>query len=243
MDGFSGVSPIPPGSDPDESQSDVASAPIEIKARSGVTSPAGAQNSGRYGASNKDTRPHSGNKNKETPAASNMPARQKKKPGNLQTVVVSRIEDICKELNLPLNKARRAAKILLGNQYVPNSHLPDVAKITWSKRHGKDLMLTPIQFMDKYWGKYIEEDILSQCDLRRLDNSLFEAVKIYCRNRQLNPLNYLPSPSRKQAARVSIDQHPEIPVDASQKERPKTGRAALAGSAPRGFQVRISIPG
>jgi hypothetical protein len=114
----------------------------------------------------------------------------------IQRAVIKRIRAICLDYRLSTQLASRAARALLGAKYKSDLSLPSSAEVKWCERSGEDRDLTPIEFLEKYWGGYLGEDALFQSDLRRLDISLFDAVKGYCRNHQLPLEDHLPPPSR-----------------------------------------------
>lgn len=58
-------------------------------------------------------------------------------------------------------------------------NLPETAPELYESRN-KDLGETPIDFIKRIWGSYIEAGILFQDDLRRLDPKLIAAVTSYC---------------------------------------------------------------
>ena len=95
--------------------------------------------------------------------------------------------------------SRQAVKALMPELYIePNHVLPRIARIKWAARSGHDLMdPNPINFLERYWGQYLDDGSIDLCELRKLDESLVEAVKIYCKNRALSCKHYLPLPARK----------------------------------------------
>jgi hypothetical protein len=104
---------------------------------------------------------------------------------------------VCRQFDLPADNVEEAARLLRGEII----KLPDVAEVTWAKRSGVDKELNPIQFRDKYWKKYIDAGLMYQIDLKTLDKSLFEAIKIHCRNRQIPPTDQLPPANVARAKR------------------------------------------
>ena len=131
---------------------------------------------------------------------------------DLQAEIIFELESLCEKNGLPLYKARRAARVLLGDQYTPsNLALPNKAKVEWCKRDKKKEN-NPIKFLERHWKKYLIEDVLDQCSLRHLDKSLFEAIKMWCRNRKKNPQHYLPPPALEHA-------RPERPATAGRSVR------------------------
>jgi hypothetical protein len=108
--------------------------------------------------------------------------------------LLTEMEALCRRHKLPVERAKRATQILQNNaQQSGNVTLPECAPETWSQRNDLDRKLNPLEFYEKYWRQY--SSILTQCDLRRLDSSLFEAIKSHCRSRHLNPRDYLPLPA------------------------------------------------
>jgi hypothetical protein len=94
--------------------------------------------------------------------------------------------------------SRAAVKVLLGEKYHPSDlKLPTAPEITWDARPRDENETNPIVFLEQHWGKYMDEGVLDLCALRRLDESLVEAVKTFCRNRNMDYQNYLPPPARK----------------------------------------------
>jgi hypothetical protein len=132
----------------------------------------------------------------------------KESQDEISSLLLEMCEQICAKYGLPSDRARKAAKkaarTLLADKYIVSLTLPDKPPAKWFCRSEDDHRLNPIEFQEKYWGIYIEEGILFQSDLRRLDNSLFGAVKGYCKYRGLDPNDYLPLPARK---KVRSDTH------------------------------------
>lgn len=133
--------------------------------------------------------------------------RQKLQDVKVQDVVADRIFALCREFDLPIKHAKEAVRILLGDAYVLQISLPKAAPAIWSERQGRDRKLNALQFRDKYWGRYLEEGVLSQADLRELDGSLFEAIRAYCKARHIDPKIHLPPPKRGRAKK----KHPSSP--------------------------------
>lgn len=119
------------------------------------------------------------------------------------------VQTLCKRHSIPVGRARRAVQILLNITLLPrNENLPPEPEKLWSKRDGEDLKLNPLEFFEKYWGKYIA--FLTQCDLRKQDLSLFEAIKGHCKSKGYNPTDYLPLPASPRASRKKLTgQRPE----------------------------------
>ena len=124
---------------------------------------------------------------------------------DIQAELIFKIQKLCKDLNarhsqnLNEEKAFRAAQVLLGRHYKPRLRLPRTARVVWSKREGRDHDLNPLQFYKKYWDRYA--DVLTQRDFRRLDQSLFDAIRFHCRQHQLDAKEYLPPPAREHQAK------------------------------------------
>ncbi|HEY4527166.1 MAG TPA: hypothetical protein VJK53_04980 [Candidatus Paceibacterota bacterium] len=107
------------------------------------------------------------------------------------------MDELCAEYDISPELAAEATRRLLRLDSDPSLALPDVAPALWSRREEVDRELTPIEFLNKYWGKYLEAGTLFQRDLRELDKSLFTAIKSYCQYRKLNPIHFLPPPARR----------------------------------------------
>jgi hypothetical protein len=97
--------------------------------------------------------------------------------------------------------ALEAVRVLLGEDFKPaEASLPGEDEVPkWSERHerGEDEE-NPINFLERHWGELMNVGALDQHSLGRLDNSLLEAVRIFCRNRKMEPKAYLPPPARQQ---------------------------------------------
>jgi hypothetical protein len=151
-----------------------------------------------------------------------------------QKAIIKRIRSICLDYGISPGLAARAARVLLGDKYISDISLPSAAPKEWSNRRGADSELTPIEFLNKYWGQYLSSDVLFQADLRRLDEPLFNAIKTYCRNHNLSLKNHLPPPSRTR----SVPQKQRASVRAHSHEAPGhpdgsgvRGRQGLSGPA------------
>jgi len=120
---------------------------------------------------------------------------------SMQEELTSEIKKLCRRLDIPVKNSGAAVRLILGDKYKPTVSLPNEAPATWRGRSGEDENLTPVEFQDKYWGQYIESGALTQSDLRIKDITLFDAINTYCRNRGLNPKEFLPPPSRTRCAR------------------------------------------
>lgn len=111
--------------------------------------------------------------------------------------------EFCDQHGIPDRRANRAAKKaareIMGKYYKESVHPPTTATAIWSERDLSDPdSEDPTRFLEKYWGVYLDEDVLDQSTLRRLDISLFDAIKSWCRNRNMDPQEHLPPPARKQ---------------------------------------------
>jgi hypothetical protein len=105
----------------------------------------------------------------------------------------------CAKFNIPIERGEHACLVLLGEM------LPYRAGAKWSDRSGDDRQLSPIEFLQKYWGSYIDKKLMYQVDLRVLDNSLFEAVKLYARRRKVDPKTVLPPRHESRLERPLVD--------------------------------------
>lgn len=106
---------------------------------------------------------------------------------------------LCQQFNLPPERVYEAVEALRGKS--SELRLPDSAPATWAARSGEDRCLNPIEFRDKYWKKYLDAGIMYQVDLRAMDNSLFEAIKSWCRNKKIRPQDHLPPRNVSRIAR------------------------------------------
>jgi hypothetical protein len=113
---------------------------------------------------------------------------------------------LCLALGIPSNRAEHAYLALFGDI------LPHKAPAIWSKKTAADAQLDPLEFYQKYWGRYVESELLYQVDLRALDPSLFEAIKIHVRRhlKGRDPRDYLPPPNQSRLGR-RVDQ-PELSI-------------------------------
>lgn len=118
---------------------------------------------------------------------------------DVQERLTTAFRAICDDLGVSPRRIPRAVHALLGSSYVPSVILPSQAPASWNKRQGDEIKLTPPEFLEKYWGKYIDADVLTQSELRRFDLPLFHAVWAYCRTRGLSPADHLPPPARTRA--------------------------------------------
>lgn len=137
-----------------------------------------------------------------------------------QEELVAALRQVCRRFGIKPTRAARAAHALLGSEYLPTICLPLVAPVTWKGRPLEDRQLNPMMFLEKHWGEYLDTDVLSQVDLRRLDMSLFNAIQIYCKNRHIDPKDYLPPPSRTRVVPVSA---PATAVSPPRQERQPAG--------------------
>jgi hypothetical protein len=115
----------------------------------------------------------------------------------------------------------------MGSSYISSLLLPNKASATWDQRKDDDADLTPIQFLDKYWGKYIEADVLPQADLRRFDLSLVGAIEGYCKARGLDPKDYLPPPARTRGDRSKGKKGAKVSLLDETRPVMKRGRAVI----------------
>jgi hypothetical protein len=166
--------------------------------------------------------PSSGTKSRRRLTASAKPAQNcvesnsgelpldKKLQSNLmtQSALVADFQAVgaryCEQHGLPPQRAKRvatrAAHELMGTAYKAVIPTPTVPPAVWSEREASDPDSdNPTKFLERHWGTFLDEDAVDQCTLRRLDVSLFDAIASYCRNRKLDPQDYLPPPARKQA--------------------------------------------
>ena len=79
-------------------------------------------------------------------------------------------------------------------------YLPDKAPEYWAER--EDELESPLDFLKRVWGKYIDAGVLYQFELDKRDHSLKEAIKSYCRNRRLDPKKYLPPPKKARTNKI-----------------------------------------
>jgi hypothetical protein len=80
----------------------------------------------------------------------------------------------------------------------PKIELPALAPELYAER--LDKKETPVNFLDRVWGKYLEAGVLYQCDLRGKngrDPKLMHAIVSYCTVRKLNISSYIPSKKDK----------------------------------------------
>jgi hypothetical protein len=126
-------------------------------------------------------------------------------------------------------KATRAARAAVTNFLGPSGlPLPDQSVVSrWDERDRSNKAALengdPTLFLEKKWGKYLDEGVLDQCSLRHLDESLFDAIKTFCKNRDLDCQDYLPPASRKKNRSAQIVTAPRRPSIASyrQQSRPR----------------------
>jgi hypothetical protein len=115
---------------------------------------------------------------------------------------------VCQERGLPVAWAERTAirqaRDLLGTAFVPSVSVPMTPPVTWDKRNlAEPESSDPIRFLDKYWGRYVDEGVLDQCTFRQLDPRLFEAIKWWCQKNGLTLATYLP-PARRQYSKSNM---------------------------------------
>jgi hypothetical protein len=118
-----------------------------------------------------------------------------------QSGLMQRLRDVCKEFDLPIDRARDMARAGLGDDYTPEFTLPDHAENPWKERDQQDKSMTPIEFIRIYWQHYISDGVMSQDDLKRLDLPLYKAIIYHCGVSNLDAKRYLPPPSRSRAKR------------------------------------------
>jgi len=126
-----------------------------------------------------------------------------------QASLLQRLRDVCKEFDLPIDRARDMARAGLGDDYTPEFTLPDRAEHLWNERDLNDKSMTPIEFIRIYWQHYISDGVMSQDDLKRLDLPLYKAIIYHCGVNNLDAKRHLPPPSRSRAKRLqtgSIEQ-------------------------------------
>jgi hypothetical protein len=152
---------------------------------------------------------------------------------NVQGAVLKELEDICGRYGLPLGRAKRAARQLLQKDYVPSVPAPKIAPAQWSELKEEDKALSPVEFLNKHWGKFIEDDVINQCEFRKFDESLFQAVRYYCNTQTppLDPYDFLPSPTTGKGSRP--------------QRKPKTRRSSAtlaSGKSRRGNLTPVVSP-
>jgi hypothetical protein len=161
---------------------------------------------------------------------------------DLQSEVIERVREICGKLGLAEDNVRRASRVLLGDKYVPQLKLPTSARVVrWADRRGDDIPLSPLEFFRKHWARYDDEGILDQRDFRRLDNGLFEAIRIHCRNKKLDPKDFLPPPARGKAKQSSPPKHVERAAIHA-PARPRNYAALAHDRAPARGKAKQSSP-
>jgi hypothetical protein len=157
-------------------------------------------------------------------------------PGDMLTKIDKFIDDLGNEFGIPQHRRRRAARLLYktlrGIKLIPgNPALPAVAPAKWNER-GTEETRNPIDFLEDYWGEYMDNCTITQCDLKKLDKSIFEAVRIYCRNMKEDPLDYLPMAATTRPPKSHAEIDPGSGSEASRPEPRSSTRGSVTTARP-----------
>jgi len=147
------------------------------------------------------------------------------------------LQILCKYNDVPDTQVSLAVDVLLTSTEVISKScghksadifLPTEPVVSWSLRSDEERDSSPVEFLKIHWGKYIDSGVMFQCDLRRLDNALFQAVLNYCKNQDppIDPKTYLPP--RHVKAEWGIAKLKAAFSDASPEEMDAICRAAAA---------------
>jgi hypothetical protein len=94
---------------------------------------------------------------------------------------------ICRERGWPDEQAKRAAirqtRELLGNHFEPSTSVPETPPVSYGR--DPDEPGDPVEFLDRHWGKHLDEGVLDKCTLEKLDRKLFSALKWWAQSRKL----------------------------------------------------------
>jgi hypothetical protein len=114
------------------------------------------------------------------------------------------------ELNAALGKVVSAAVAMRKAVTAAFFQLPERAPARWKNKADRLPGETPIDFMQRVWGRYIEAGVLYQNDIKRLgDDRLCMAVRAYCTPRGLDASQFLPPPRHARIERALDAADPE----------------------------------
>jgi hypothetical protein len=158
-------------------------------------------------------------------------------PQQLHSALSLRIKRACRELGIPCSSSAKIADYALDLAIEVKKKKP-----LWMERTGEDKLVgNPIKFLNKYWGVEIRSGRFYQSDLRQVDISLFEAVRRYCRNNDMDPKGHLPPPL-KQRAQKRRDQVEAVIAKTSRQMTttvPTRSREQAAKRAASGMGARL----
>jgi len=96
--------------------------------------------------------------------------------------------------------------------------LPSRAPELWAERDKKKRE-SPIDFLRRVWGPYLDAGVLFQCDLKHLgETRLLPAIRVFCHNHGIQASSVLPPPMRAKLD-VALAALPEGPVKAAVRNR------------------------
>jgi hypothetical protein len=139
--------------------------------------------------------------------------------------------EVCRQRDWPEARAKRAAirqaRDFLGEDYVPGESTPTEPPVSWDQRNlAEPESKDPTKFLDKHWGRYLDEGVLDQCTFRKLDPKLFEAIKWWCQKHELKLAAHLPPPARQHKKSDGDEARPAaLHIDKAKEEPPRAKTA------------------
>lgn len=129
-----------------------------------------------------------------------------------------------------IDLAGSVARVLCGPkaefEVLAKISLPSKAPETWAERD-RSRKETPIEFLRRVWGPYMEAGVLYQDDIKRLgDPDLVQAVRNYCIRHEMKAADVLPPPAKVRLERALAAAAPGSLEAAYYKQRLRSRRTS-----------------
>ena len=97
--------------------------------------------------------------------------------------------------------------------------LPERAPEIWAERD-RSRGETPIEFLNRVWGRWMEAGVLYQNDIKRLgDPTLVKTIRTYCHRQGVDASTVLPPPQSARLERALAQAEPGSPLETLIRER------------------------